>query len=185
MAQRRSGVRAARGCGLFFTLHDEYTGMDPMIRGYREDDFRSVAALERENSPGDCKPEVFIRQAGVLFADTFLVAERDGRIVGYTIGALVQHRPATGWIVRLVVAEGYRRRGLGGDLVAAVTGSLRERGAGEIYLSVAPSNRVARALYERHGFRETDFCPGYFGEGGDRHILRRDFAGREDLIYRD
>lgn len=159
--------------------------MDPMIRGYREDDFRSVAALERENSAEDCKPEVFIRQAGVLFADTFLVAERTGRIVGYTIGALVQHQPATGWIVRLVVAERYRRRGLGESLVAAVTGSLRERGAVEVYLSVAPSNRVARALYERHGFRETDFCPGYFGEGGDRHILRRDLTGREDLICRD
>ncbi len=169
----------------FFTPHDEYTGMDLMIRGYHESDFRSVCALERENSAGDCKPEVFIRQAGVLFTDTFLVAECDGRIVGYTIGALVQHQPATGWIVRLVVAERYRRRGLGGDLVAAVTGSLRERGAGEVYLSVAPGNRVARALYERHGFRETDFCPAYFGEGGDRHILKRDLSGWEDLICRD
>ena len=59
--------------------------MDLMIRGYREPDFRSVSALERENSPGDCKPEVFIRQAGVLFPDTFLVAEYGGRVVGYTI----------------------------------------------------------------------------------------------------
>ncbi|PKL61305.1 MAG: N-acetyltransferase [Methanomicrobiales archaeon HGW-Methanomicrobiales-2] len=159
--------------------------MDLVIRGYREEDFRSVSALERENSPGDCKPEVFIRQAGVLFADTFLIAECDGNVVGYTIGALVQHRLETGWIVRLVVAERYRRRGLGGSLVAAVTGSLRERGAGEVYLSVAPQNRSARALYEKHGFRETDFCPAYFGEGADRHILRRDLAGREGLICPD
>jgi len=159
--------------------------MDLIIRGYREDDFPSVCALERENSPGDCKPEVFIRQAGVLFADTFLVAECDGQVVGYTIGALVQHRPATGWVIRLAVAERYRRRGFGESLVAAVIGSLRERGAAEIYLSVAPSNHAARALYERHGFRETDFCPAYFGDGGDRHILRRDLAGREDLIFPD
>lgn len=70
-------------------LHTEYIGMDLIIRGYREDDFPSICALERENSPGACKPEVFIRQAGVLFADTFLVAEYDGQVVGYTIGALV------------------------------------------------------------------------------------------------
>ncbi|MCM2466440.1 GNAT family N-acetyltransferase [Methanoculleus oceani] len=159
--------------------------MDPMIRGYRDEDYPAVCALERENSPEGCKPEVFIRQAGVLFADTFLVAECGGKVVGYTIGALVQHRPATGWIVRLVVAERYRRRGLGGNLVAAVTGSLRERGAGEVCLSVAPGNHGARGLYERHGFRETDFCPAYFGEGGDRHILRRDLAGREGLINPD
>jgi ribosomal-protein-alanine N-acetyltransferase len=152
--------------------------MDLIIRGYREDDFPSICALERENSPGACKPEVFIRQAGVLFADTFLVAEYDGQVVGYTIGALVQHRPATGWVIRLVVAERYRRRGFGESLVAAVTGSLRERGATEIYLSVAPSNHAARTLYERHGFRETDFCPAYFGDGSDRCILRRGFVGK-------
>lgn len=156
--------------------------MDLFVRGYREEDFPSVSALERENSPNGCKPEVFIRQAGVLFSDTFLVAESGGRVVGYTIGALVQHRPVTGWILRLVVSGRHRRRGFGESLVAAAIGSLRERGAGEIYLSVAPSNHAARALYEKHGFRETDFCPAYFGEGGDRHILRKDLNGGEGLI---
>lgn len=159
--------------------------MNLTIRGYRDEDFPVVCDLERENSPGDCKPEVFVRQAGALFADTFLVAECGERVVGYTIGALVQHRRATGWIVRLVVAEGYRRRGFGESLVAAVIAGLRERGAAEVYLSVAPSNHAARALYERHAFLETDFYPGYFGEGGDRYILRRDLAGQEDLICRD
>jgi ribosomal-protein-alanine N-acetyltransferase len=175
----------ARGYRFFFTHDDKYTGMDLMIRGYREPDFRSVSALERENSPGGCKPEVFIRQAGVLFPDTFLVAEYGGRIVGYTIGALVQHRPATGWIVRLAVAERHRRRGFGKNLVAAVTESLREQGAGEVYLSVSPSNHAARVLYEKRGFREVDFCPAYFGEGADRYILRSDLACPEGLISRD
>ncbi|KLK88236.1 GCN5 family acetyltransferase [Methanoculleus sediminis] len=152
--------------------------MDLTIRGYVDTDFPAVCALERENSPQGCKPEVFIRQAGVLFGDTFLVAEHDGKVAGYTIGALVQHRQATGWIVRLVVAERYRRRGFGENLVAAVFAALRERGADEVYLSVAPENHAARALYERHGFRETDFCPAYFGEGGDRCILRRGLTGK-------
>lgn len=150
--------------------------MDLIIRKYHEEDFSPVSLLERENSGGDCKPEVFIRQAGVLFAETFLIAECDGEVVGYTIGALVQHRRTTGWIIRLAVSERHRRRGVGERLVAAVTGSLRERGAGEIYLSVAPSNHGARALYEKHGFEETDFCPAYFGEGADRSILRRDLT---------
>ncbi len=150
--------------------------MDLIVRGYREEDFPSVSALERENSPGDCKPEVFVRQAGVLFADTFLVGECAGKVVGYTIGALVQHRPATGWIIRLVVSGEHRRRGFGESLVAAAVGSLRDRGAGEVYLSVAPQNHAARALYEKHGFEAAGFCPAYFGEGADRHILRRDLT---------
>ncbi|WP_067072281.1 GNAT family N-acetyltransferase [Methanoculleus horonobensis] len=159
--------------------------MEPTIRGYLDTDFPAVCGLERENSPRGCKPEVFIRQAGVLFADTFLVTECGGEIAGYTIGAFVQHRQTTGWIVRLVVAERYRRRGLGESLVAAVIAGLRERGAYEVYLSVAPGNHAARSLYARHGFLEMDFCPAYFGEGSDRCILRRDLTGREDLICSD
>jgi ribosomal-protein-alanine N-acetyltransferase len=156
--------------------------MDLVVRGYREEDYASVCALEMENSPNGCKPEVFIRQAGVLFTDTFLVAECAGRVVGYTIGALVQHRSKTGWIIRLVVSGQHRRRGLGESLVAGVLGSLRGLGAEEVYLSVAPGNHAARTLYEKRGFKETDFCPAYFGAGGDRHILRRDLTGWEGLI---
>lgn len=113
---------------------------------------------------------------------SFSFMECGGEVVGYTIGAFVQRRQTTGWIVRLVVAERYRRRGFGESLVAAVIAALRERGAYEVYLSVAPENRAARALYARHGFLEMEFCPAYFGEGGDRCILRRDLTGREDLI---
>ncbi|HOI58949.1 MULTISPECIES: GNAT family N-acetyltransferase [unclassified Methanoculleus] len=153
--------------------------MDVNVRGYRDADYPAVCDLERENSPEGCKPEVFIRQAGVLFADTFLVAECAGAIAGYTIGALVQHRPETGWILRLVVSGENRRRGFGESLVAAVIGGLRERGAGEVYLSVAPENHAARTLYEKWGFREAGFCPAYFGEEGARFVLRRDLtAGR-------
>lgn len=159
--------------------------MDLVVRRYREEDYALVCGLEQENSPKGCKPGVFIRQAGVLFADTFLVAECAGRVVGYTIGALVQHRPETGWIIRLVISGQHRRRGFGESLVAAVIESLRERGAMEVYLSVAPGNRPARALYEKHGFRETEFCPAYFGEEADRHILRKDLAGGEGLIRLD
>lgn len=156
--------------------------MEPTIRGYCDTDFSAVCDLERENSPNGCKPEVFVRQVGVLFAGTFLVVEFGGEVVGYTIGALVQHRPAMGWIVRLAVAGPHRRRGFGERLVLAAIAALREWGAYGVYLSVAPENRVARALYARHGFLEAEFCPAYFGKGGDRCILRRDLIGREDLI---
>lgn len=155
--------------------------MDLVIRQYCKEDFTSVCDLERENSPQGCKPEVFIRQAGVLFADTFLVAECGGEVIGYTIGALVQQRPATGWIIRLVVSGKHRRKGFGDSLVTAVISGLLERGAEEIYLSVAPGNRAVRALYEKHGFQETEFCPAYFGEGADRYILRRSIDDHKGL----
>jgi len=159
--------------------------MNVRIREYLDGDFQAVCEIDMENSPEGCRSEVFIRQAGVLFAGSFLVAECDGRVAGYTIGALVQNRPRVGWVIRLVVAEGYRRRGLGRGLLAAVTGRLGEIGAEEVYLTVSPANHGARRLYQEHGFMEVGFCPDYFGDGGDRYILRKGLADRKGLTPLD
>jgi [ribosomal protein S18]-alanine N-acetyltransferase len=149
--------------------------MVPVIRRYRDSDFSGVCVLERENSPGDCKPEVFVRQASVLYAETFIVAEESGAILGYTVGALVQHRPIDAWIIRLAVAETHRRQGVGEMLAMRVLDALQECGAREVWLSVSPSNHPAHALYEKHGFFPAGFSPAYFGEGADRYLLCRRF----------
>ena len=57
-----------------------------------------------------------------------------------------------GEVLTLAVDPAARRRGLGSTLVAAATRLLCENGATEIFLEVAADNRVAIALYERHGF---------------------------------
>ena len=94
--------------------------------------------LERENSPqGWCKPEVFIRQAGFSFADTFLVAECGGEVIGYAIGALrAKQRPATGWIIRLGSPGNTGERVLEIASLPQSSAVFWEPGQKEIYLSV-------------------------------------------------
>ncbi len=147
--------------------------MDHAIRLYRDADYRALCSLEQKNSPGECKPAVFVRQAGVLFPTTFFVADREGAIIGYTIGARLQHDPARAWIIRLAVGEEERRKGIGRELVAAVTEALRRMGVREVLLSVSPDNLAARSLYEKFGFIGIDYHGDYFGSGADRIIMSR------------
>ncbi len=147
--------------------------MDHAIRLYQDADYQALCALEQENSPGECKPAVFVRQAGVLFPTTFFVAETEGAIVGYTIGARVQHDPACAWIIRLVVGEGERRRGIGRELVTTAIDALCSMGVREVLLSVSPDNFAARSLYRTFGFTEIGFHGDYFGRGADRIIMSR------------
>ncbi|MCC7565822.1 MAG: GNAT family N-acetyltransferase [Methanomicrobiaceae archaeon] len=149
--------------------------MDCTIRQYAERDFAALCDFERALSPRECKPAVFIRQSGVLFPDTFFVAEKNGAIVGYSIGAFVQRAPARAWIIRLGVREAERRQGVGEYLLKTVIAALCTAGAREVLLSVSPDNRPARNLYEKHGFVAIGRHDAYFEEGEDRLIMQKTF----------
>jgi ribosomal protein S18 acetylase RimI-like enzyme len=76
----------------------------------------------------------------------------DARLVGY---AMLERgpRPASLGIVALSVLQNYRRRGLGEQLMRALLAEVRQAGEiDEVWLSVAPDNLPARALYEKLGF---------------------------------
>jgi len=88
-----------------------------------------------------------------------LVAERDGRLIGFS-HYLFQRST---WLLNpqcylqdLYVAEADRGRGVGRALIAAVVGAANEAGAARVFWHTHETNAVARRLYdavaERTGF---------------------------------
>ena len=77
-----------------------------------------------------------------------------------------------GHLLNLSVAAGRQRRGHGGTLLCEVLRVARGRGARHVFLEVRPSNRGAKALYRRFGFRQVALRPGYYPA----------HAGREDAL---
>ena len=81
---------------------------------------------------------------------TQLVAERDGRIVGFLVARQVAHELE---ILNLAVAPLFRRQGIGRELLRQVLDSAATASASNVYLEVRSSNKLATAFYQHHGFQ--------------------------------
>lgn len=89
-----------------------------------------------------------------------LVAELDGRVVGYVYAAVEGYdwmslRGPAGVLHDIVVHPAHRGHGIGELLLAAALEFLRERGAPRAVLSTAEGNDAAHRLFARAGFRRT------------------------------
>lgn len=86
--------------------------------------------------------------------DLFLVAERDGLIVGSVIGGYDGRR---GLIYHLAVARDFRQHGVGSQLLDEVEARLRAKGCLKCYLMVTPDNQVVERFYEKRGWHFMDY----------------------------
>jgi len=77
-------------------------------------------------------------------------------------------------LLRIAVAPSARRRGLGQRLLQANQSSLAALGCDTLHLEVRVSNLPARALYESLGWREVGLRKGYYRDGEDAALYRRD-----------
>lgn len=93
-------------------------------------------------------------------ADVVLVAERDGRIIGYVYAGVEpmswkELRDEAGFIHDLVVDPAERGSGVGAALMEQGIEWLRRRGVARVMLWTAQRNQAAQRLFEGHGFRAT------------------------------
>jgi RimJ/RimL family protein N-acetyltransferase len=79
-----------------------------------------------------------------------LVADAGGELVGHLGLILAPYGVAD---LGMLVAAGWRGRGVGGALLRAGIDRARQAGAHKIALQVWPHNQAAIALYERFGFQ--------------------------------
>ena len=89
-----------------------------------------------------------------------LVAERDGKVLGYTYAGVegndyMSLRGPAGVLHDIVVDPDHRRNGVGRMLLDATLEALKARGAPRVVLSTAERNQSAQRLFDRAGFRRT------------------------------
>lgn len=89
----------------------------------------------------------------------FLVAEVDGRAVGY-IGIFVVYESSD--ISNIAVFPEYRRHGVGKLLLRGACDVAKRNGAESISLEVRPSNEGAIALYNSLGFEEIGLRKNFY-----------------------
>lgn len=116
------------------------------IRPMAWDDLEAAVAVVRAGGWGEHRTQLsfYLRHP----ACSPLVAEVDGQVVGTGVGT---RHGRVGWIGTIMVAQGWRRRGLGTDLARAAMDGLADRGCSSLALV---ATAMGRPLYEALGF-----CP--------------------------
>lgn len=142
-------------------------------------DVEAVAALEAEAFPQDAWPAGYLAEAiagrlhGVVVHVAELESPADGdgarRVVGHAVTSVVYEIAE---LQRIAVTPRLRRRGVAGDLLAAVLADAGGKGAERLLLEVRETNTGALAFYERAGFVEIDRRPRYYRDGTTAIILQ-------------
>ena len=79
----------------------------------------------------------------------FAAVDAGGAVLGY-VGMM--HVLDEGYISNVAVAPAYRRQGVAGTLISALTARAEELGLAFVTLEVRAGNEPAKALYAKHGF---------------------------------
>ena len=78
-----------------------------------------------------------------------------------------------GHFITVDVAPEQRRAGIGRALMQAGEAQLSGAGCMGVVLEVATNNTGAQAFYERLGYRESGYIPGYYGDGSSALVMRK------------
>ena len=119
-----------------------------LIRAAAPEDYPAFARLFPQLHTDDPTPSEE-RFASALLATT-LVAEREGKVVGYGFYELLN---SLCYVRNLVTDPATRRAGVGRALLSRMIETGRSAGATRLCLNVKPDNAAAIALYESVGLR--------------------------------
>lgn len=128
------------------------------VRNMQMKDVWPVSRIEQEIFSKPWSYQGFV-DALNLGNTIFLVAEEEGKIIGY-IGMYLSLDE--GEITNVTVAVTERQRGVGGLLLTEMKKEAERRSVARIVLEVRVSNDSAVRLYERSGFKNCGVRKGFY-----------------------
>ena len=135
------------------------------IRQATRADLLSIYRLEKRVFSEPWSVSAFKR---FLCEPAFLVAERNGQLVGYVVA---DWTATHGHIKDLAVDPEFRRNGLGRTLLRRAVSRLLIEGVTSIKLEVREHNTPARRLYVDEGFEPFRRVPRYYSDGEAALVL--------------
>jgi ribosomal-protein-alanine N-acetyltransferase len=115
------------------------------------------------------------------FPETFIVAEEDGKIVGYImcrievglasfgLGGLIRK----GHVVSIAILPQGRRKGVAYALMTRAMEGMSHYKAKLCYLEVRVTNDPGVSLYKKLGFEVTRTLHGYYSDGEDAYVMTK------------
>ncbi|OYT60874.1 MAG: ribosomal-protein-alanine N-acetyltransferase [Desulfurococcales archaeon ex4484_217_1] len=141
------------------------------IRPAREDDIDRIFEVETLSFK-EPYPKGLLYIYLKLTPELFLVIEKNGKVIGYTIGLLKPSK--LGHIVSLAIDPKERRKGYGTLLLKKLLEKFKELGVCKVRLEVRVSNRPAINLYSKHGFKIAYIIKRFYLNGEDAYVMVKD-----------
>jgi len=153
------------------------------IRKFSPDDLQSVIQINRVCLPENYTDFFFV-DLHQRFPETFIVAEQEGKIVGYIMcrievglsnfgfGGLVRK----GHVVSIAVLPQHRRQGVAQAIIKRSLEGMEYYKAKQGFLEVRVTNEAAIALYKKLSFEITRTINGYYSDGEDAYVMTKKIA---------
>jgi len=146
-----------------------------LIRDMGFDDVAMVAQLERRSYAFPWSDAIFrdCLRAGYYCC----VAQLDHIVLGY---AIMSSGAGEAHVLNVCVAEDYRCRGIGSQLLWHLLEFAKGLGVADVFLEVRPSNTTAIRLYQTLGFTQIGVRRGYYQapEGREDAVVLRRSLGK-------
>ena len=143
-------------------MASEYT-----IRRMTMTDVDGVAEVEAATFPTPWSRDAFISEMKNVAA-RYLVAEKDGRIIGYAGAWIILDESH---ITNIAVLKDERGQGIGRALTHGLMQYLSNLGAAYATLEVRKSNEVAQSLYVSLGFIKLGVRKRYYEDNGEDALI--------------
>jgi len=134
------------------------------IRAVRRDDLGPIVALDATVTGLEKRAywrRIYQRYGAAAKAGRqFLVAETDGRVVGFVIGEVRDWEfgsPPCGWVFAIDVQPGARQAGIGTRLLAAICAAFRRAGVRTVRTMLARDNTLILSFFRSQGMMAGPF----------------------------
>lgn len=142
--------------------------MDLIVRQAEERDVKPMAEMDILCFSAPWSEESFEKEITDNNLAFYIVAEIDGRMVGYAgLWCIVDE----GHITNVAVHPDFRRRGIGEALVSVLLSNTIENGIQSHTLEVRQSNLAAISLYTKFGFEPAGIRKNYYEDNGEDAII--------------
>ncbi|MEW9123558.1 MAG: ribosomal protein S18-alanine N-acetyltransferase [Thermotaleaceae bacterium] len=139
-----------------------------IVRKMEKEDIPQVMEIEEQCFSVPWTEEAFTMEVEQNKLARYVVAELEGRIVGYGgIWLILDEAHVT----NIAIDPDYRGRKYGDQLVEAMIALTEKEGINNMTLEVRASNYVAQRLYEKYGFKACGIRPKYYQDNHEDAVI--------------
>ena len=142
--------------------------MGIIIRDMEEKDIEEILKIEKQSFATPWSRDAFLIELNENKLSRYVIAEVDGRIIGYGGIWLILNE---GHITNIAVLKDHRGKGIGNKILEGLIWYCIKENIDSMTLEVRKSNIVAQNLYRKYGFIDSGIRPNYYTDDKEDAII--------------